>query len=131
MMFAMIFSHKMFQQCIWHGNYCISSISSCPQIDPALHARAAGNMRAPDKLLCLQWVKKAWESIATEVIINSFKVCSISVETDGSEDGLVLCITWRGCSRCHSKDLGRAHCWQTVLFNTVCKYCMHAPQSHS
>ena len=56
---------------------------------------AAGNMRgqrAPDKLLCLQWVKKAWESVATEVIINSFKVCGISVETDGTEDGLVHCI---------------------------------------
>ena len=52
---------------------------------------AAGNMRAPDKLLCLQWVKEAWESVATEVI-NSFKVCGISVETDGTEDGLVHCI---------------------------------------
>jgi len=27
--------------------------------------------------------------VATEVIINSFKVCGISVETDGTEDGLV------------------------------------------
>ena len=53
---------------------------------------AAGNMRAPDKLLCLQWVKKAWESVATEVIINSFKLCGISVETDSMEDGLVHCI---------------------------------------
>ena len=48
---------------------------------------AAGNMRAPDKLLCLHWVKKAWESVATEVIINSFKVCGRR-----TEDGLVHCI---------------------------------------
>ena len=48
--------------------------------------QAAGNMRASDKLLCLQWVKKAWEFVATEVIINSFKVCDIFIETDGTED---------------------------------------------
>ena len=28
----------------------------------------------------------------TEVIVNSFKVCGISVETDGSEGSLVHCI---------------------------------------
>ena len=53
-------------------------------------------MRAPDKLLHLQWVKKAWESVTIEVIINSFKVCGISVETDGTEDGLVHCINLEG-----------------------------------
>ena len=26
---------------------------------------AAGNMHAPDKLLCLQWVKKAWDSVTS------------------------------------------------------------------
>ena len=52
-------------------------------------------MRAPDKLLCL-WVKKAWESDATEVIINSIKVCGIFIETDGREDGLVHCINLEG-----------------------------------
>ena len=53
---------------------------------------AAGNMKAPDKILCLQWVKKAWESVTREVIVNSFKSCGISVETDGSEDGQIHCI---------------------------------------
>ncbi len=33
---------------------------------------AAGNMRAPDKSLCLDWVmKQAWSSVTTEVIVNS------------------------------------------------------------
>ena len=48
-------------------------------------------MRAPKKLLCLQWVKKAWDSVTTEVIINSFKVCGISVD-DSSEHSLTHCI---------------------------------------
>ena len=53
---------------------------------------AAGNTRAPDKALCLRWVKEAWNSVTTEVVIKSFRVCGISVDTDGSEDGEIHCI---------------------------------------
>ena len=53
---------------------------------------AAGNMKAPDKLLCLEWVKKAWKIVTTEVIVNSFKLCGISSNTDGSEDGSIHCL---------------------------------------
>ena len=52
----------------------------------------AGNMRAPDKLTCLQWVVKAWEAVSTEVVVNSFKICDISTATNGSEDSLVNCL---------------------------------------
>ena len=52
----------------------------------------AGNLRAPDKLLCLQWVKQAWNKVTSEVIIKSFQVCGISVDVDGSEDHLIHCI---------------------------------------
>ena len=51
----------------------------------------AGNMRAPGKLLCLEWVKKAWATVSSELIIKSFKTCSISVTTDGSEDDNIHC----------------------------------------
>ena len=50
---------------------------------------AGGNMKAPEKLPCLQWVKKAWDSVSKEVMVNSFKVC---VETNGSEDSLIHCV---------------------------------------
>ena len=53
---------------------------------------AAGNMRPPDKLLCLQWVKEAWNSVSTEVVVKSFKACGIAVATDGSEDGQIHCL---------------------------------------
>lgn len=46
----------------------------------------AGNMRAPDKALCLRWVKEAWNSVTSDVIRKSFRVCGISVNPDGSED---------------------------------------------
>ena len=52
----------------------------------------AENMRAPDKLLCLEWVKIAWSKVTTEVIKKSFKACGISVLLDGSEDNLIHCI---------------------------------------
>ena len=50
------------------------------------------HMRAPDKLLCLQWVKKASDAVTSEVIINSSKVCCVSVATDCLEDEIVHCI---------------------------------------
>ena len=56
----------------------------------------AGNTRAPDKLLCLTWVKKVWASVSAEVIIKSFKTCGISVNTDGSEDAQVHCLKPEG-----------------------------------
>ena len=33
---------------------------------------AAGNVYVPGKLLCLQWVKEAWESIFSEIIKKIF-----------------------------------------------------------
>ena len=44
---------------------------------------AAGNVRAPSNLLCLQWVKEAWDTISSEIFK---KICGISVKTDGTED---------------------------------------------
>ena len=46
----------------------------------------AGNVRAPSKVLCLQWVKEAWSSVSTEVVKKSFISCGISINVDGSED---------------------------------------------
>ena len=40
--------------------------------------------------------EESFESIATEVNINSIKVCGISVETDGTQDGLVDWINLEG-----------------------------------
>ena len=52
----------------------------------------AGNMRPPDKKLCLEWVKLAWSQVSTEVVVNSFKACGISSSTEGSEDSLIHCL---------------------------------------
>ena len=52
----------------------------------------AGNMRAPDKLVCLQRVKEAWKSVTTDVIVKSFRTCGITVNVDGSEDNEIHCL---------------------------------------
>uniref|UniRef100_A0A1X7UQJ6 DDE-1 domain-containing protein n=2 Tax=Amphimedon queenslandica TaxID=400682 RepID=A0A1X7UQJ6_AMPQE len=52
----------------------------------------AGNIRAPSMLLCLQWVKQAWDCVTKEVIIKSLEVCGISVSTDGSEEDKIHCV---------------------------------------
>ena len=66
---------------------------------------AAGKMRSPDKLLCLEWVKEAWNSLSTEVVVKSFKVCGIAVVTDGSEDSQIHCLREGkiGAERQHGK----------------------------
>uniref|UniRef100_A0A1X7VFK2 Uncharacterized protein n=1 Tax=Amphimedon queenslandica TaxID=400682 RepID=A0A1X7VFK2_AMPQE len=45
----------------------------------------AGIIHAPRKLVCLCWVKKAYELVTREVIIKSFEVCSISASVDGEK----------------------------------------------
>ena len=45
----------------------------------------AGNMEAPDKLVCLKWVKEARKSVTTDVIVKSC-ACGIIVKIYGSED---------------------------------------------
>ena len=52
---------------------------------------SAGNVCAPDKALCLNWVKEAWQSVTTDVIKKSFLVCGISASTDGSQDSEISC----------------------------------------
>ena len=36
---------------------------------------AAGNIKAPDELLCLERAKQAWKTVTAEVVVNSFKAC--------------------------------------------------------
>lgn len=52
----------------------------------------AGNVRAPSKLLCVQWVKDAWESVTCEIVTRSFIACGISVKTDGTDDTEIHCM---------------------------------------
>ena len=49
----------------------------------------SGKKRAPSKELVLKWVKKAWQEIPAELVIRSFKSCSISNALDGTEDDAV------------------------------------------
>ena len=50
------------------------------------------NVRAPSKLQCLEWVKKAWDTVEVEVVRKSFRYCGISIAIDGSEDKEIYCI---------------------------------------
>ena len=52
----------------------------------------AGNVRAPSKLQAVQWVKKAWSVVHEDMVRKSFRVCGISVNVNGSEDGEISCI---------------------------------------
>ena len=47
---------------------------------------AAGNMCAPSKALCLEWVRECWEELPSKIIKKSFRACGISVEVDKVEE---------------------------------------------
>ena len=57
---------------------------------------AAGNVRPPDKTLCLKWVKEAWKSVSIHVIKKSFVACGISSSLNGSQDTEISCIKFGG-----------------------------------
>ncbi|GAA6106496.1 zinc finger protein 540-like [Tachysurus ichikawai] len=48
-------------------------------------------MRAPARRLLVSWILQAWEKLDTERLKNSFKVCGLTVASDGSEDHLIHC----------------------------------------
>ena len=52
----------------------------------------SGYLKAPDKITCVQWVKKAWSTVSTDVIVKYFKACGITSSTDGSEDDSIHCL---------------------------------------
>lgn len=52
---------------------------------------AAGNIRAPSKALCLEWVRECWEALSTKLIMKSFRTCGISVNIDGTDDREIHC----------------------------------------
>ncbi|XP_044043446.1 uncharacterized protein LOC122871912 [Siniperca chuatsi] len=52
---------------------------------------AAGKLKAPARRLLVDWVVAAWDKLDQDMIRESFKVCGLSVKSDGSEDDLILC----------------------------------------
>ncbi|XP_051246668.1 zinc finger and SCAN domain-containing protein 12 [Dicentrarchus labrax] len=52
---------------------------------------AGGYLKAPARHLLVDWVVAAWDNLDEDLIRESFKVCGLSVKSDGSEDDLILC----------------------------------------
>ncbi len=51
----------------------------------------AGNLRAPSIATLCSWIVAAWDSLSSDMILKSFKVCGVSNAVDGSEDGEIHC----------------------------------------
>ncbi|KAL7382417.1 hypothetical protein ABVT39_021878 [Epinephelus coioides] len=52
---------------------------------------AGGDLKPPARRLLVDWVVTAWDKLDTDMIRESFKVCGLSVKSDGSEDDLIAC----------------------------------------
>ena len=52
----------------------------------------SGNLKAPDKITCVQWVKKSWSTVSTDVIVESSKACGITSTTGGPEEDSIHCL---------------------------------------
>ena len=68
----------------------------------------AGNIRAPSKRQCLEWVKKSWESVQVEAVIKSFRSCGIAMQVNGSEDKEMHCIQDGGVAGEAFEDIYRS-----------------------
>ena len=49
-----------------------------------------GNIKKVDITTIVTWVKESWSDISSEMIVRSFKKCSISNAMDGSEDDAIF-----------------------------------------
>ncbi len=56
-----------------------------------LPTTAAGNTKPPPLDKVCEWILASWNSVTKEIIIKSFKICGLSVATDGTEDEQIEC----------------------------------------
>ena len=56
----------------------------------------AGRIKAPSRHSCVERILAAWESLPSDIIKKSFKVCAISLPIDGSEDEKIHCFQKEG-----------------------------------
>ncbi|XP_061734371.1 uncharacterized protein LOC133537365 [Nerophis ophidion] len=52
----------------------------------------SGNLRAQSRRLLVDWVLEGWDALDRDTLINSFKVCGLTVAADGSEDQLFTAV---------------------------------------
>jgi hypothetical protein len=50
-----------------------------------------GNPAPPSLDIVCSWIDLAWKQISSDIIVKSFKICSITTNIDGSEDDLIEC----------------------------------------
>ena len=50
----------------------------------------AGNLESAPMEVIIGWIVKAWDSISSDIIVNSFKFCSLTKNLDLSEDEQII-----------------------------------------
>ena len=79
---------------------------------------ADGNVRAPSKALCLQWVKECLEVLLAEVVQKSFRACEISMNTDGTEVEEIHCLKEGGVAADARESIQRDTATLTTAMDT-------------
>ena len=52
----------------------------------------SGNLKSPTRKVIVELILNAWEKLDKELIIKSFKTCSLNLPIDGSEDENIHCL---------------------------------------
>ena len=61
-------------------------------MDEGLHTHTdEGNMRGPPSKQIVQWILKAWSDLDREIIIKSFRCCTLPIQDDESQDNETAC----------------------------------------
>ena len=60
----------------------------------------AGNMKPPPRKKIVQWILESWAALSKEMIVESFKSCSLNLANDRSEDERIHC--FKPTEPCHA-----------------------------
>ena len=52
--------------------------------------QGGGVLKRPSLVTVVEWVKDAWNSVACDMVIKSFKKCGVSNAMDGTEDDMLV-----------------------------------------
>ena len=55
------------------------------------HYIEAGNMYPLSRKMIVEWVLEGWSQLAQDVVVKSFKLCTLNLAVDSSKDSIIHC----------------------------------------
>ena len=82
---------------IWYDAISKSTVEESGYDNSFEKFTAAGNPKSAPLKVILGWIVKAWDSISSDIIVNSFKVCGLTNNLDRPEDEQIIIFKDKKC----------------------------------